>query len=89
YVKAPEVTRQRLFIEAQEQILSDVSKVVVDQKEGSNSLLYLPLDKLMQISGQTVNRNTSQSSVSDASDTMVQSASDSRSLQRSRERVGN
>ena len=89
YVKAPEVTRQRLFIEAQEQILSDVSKVVVDQKEGSNSLLYLPLDKLMQISGQTANRNTSQSSVSEASDTMMQSSSDSRSLQRSREREGN
>jgi len=46
YEKAPEVTRQRLFLEAQEQILSSVSKVVVDQKQG-NSLLYLPLDKLI------------------------------------------
>ncbi|MBZ4201013.1 MAG: FtsH protease activity modulator HflK [Methylotenera sp.] len=46
YKKAPEVTRQRLFLEAQEQILSSVSKVVVDQK-GGNSMLYLPLDKLM------------------------------------------
>lgn len=46
YNKAPEVTRQRLFIEAQEQVLSSVGKVVIDQKQG-NSLLYLPIDKLM------------------------------------------
>ena len=46
YNRAPEVTRKRLFLEAQEQIMSAVSKVVVDQK-GSNSLLYLPLDKIM------------------------------------------
>ena len=46
YKKAPEVTRQRLYIEAQEQILASVSKVVVDQKAG-NSMLYLPLDKLI------------------------------------------
>jgi len=48
YQRAPEVTRQRLYIDAQEQILSSVSKVIVDQK-GGNSLLYLPLDKLMSI----------------------------------------
>jgi membrane protease subunit HflK len=46
YQRAPEVTRQRLYIDAQEQILSSVSKVIVDQKNG-NSLLYLPLDKLI------------------------------------------
>jgi modulator of FtsH protease HflK len=46
YNKAPEVTRQRLYLDAQEQIMSNTSKVLVDQK-GGNSLLYLPLDKLM------------------------------------------
>jgi membrane protease subunit HflK len=46
YERAPEVTRQRLYLDAQEKILSSVSKVVVDQKSGGN-LLYLPLDKLM------------------------------------------
>ncbi|MFM1955653.1 MAG: hypothetical protein RIR20_473, partial [Pseudomonadota bacterium] len=46
YQRAPEVTRQRLYLDAQEQIMSSVSKVIVDQK-GSNSLLYLPLDKLL------------------------------------------
>jgi len=50
YNKAPEVTRQRLYLDAQEQIMSSVSKVIVDQKSG-NSLLYLPLDKLINASG--------------------------------------
>jgi len=47
YEKAPEVTRQRLYLDAQEQILSSVSKVVVDQKGSGGNMLYLPLDKLM------------------------------------------
>ena len=50
YQRAPEVTRQRLYLDAQEQIMSSVSKVIVDQK-GNNSLLYLPLDKLLSASG--------------------------------------
>jgi len=50
YERAPAVTRERLYLDAQEQILSSVSKVVVDQKGGS-SLLYLPLDKLLAASG--------------------------------------
>lgn len=51
YERAPEVTRQRLYLDAQEQILSSVSKVVVDQKGGGGNLLYLPLDKLMATTG--------------------------------------
>ena len=51
YEKAPAVTRERLYLEAMQQILSNTSKVIVDQKGGSN-LLYLPLDKLMQMSSQ-------------------------------------
>ncbi|MEO8156735.1 MAG: FtsH protease activity modulator HflK [Betaproteobacteria bacterium] len=50
YNKAPVVTRQRLYLDAMQQVLSNSSKVVVDQKNGSN-LLYLPLDKLMQLGG--------------------------------------
>ena len=50
YQRAPEVTRQRLYLDAQEQIMSSVSKVIVDQK-GGNSLLYLPLDKLLSATG--------------------------------------
>lgn len=52
YIKAPEVTRQRLFLDAQEQILSSVSKVLVDQKAGNN-MLYLPLDKIINANGAT------------------------------------
>lgn len=50
YQQAPEVTRQRMYLDMQEQILSNVSKVVIDQKNG-NSLLYLPLDKLLNPDG--------------------------------------
>lgn len=48
YSKAPQVTRERMYIEAMQQVLSNTSKVLVDQKAGNN-LLYLPLDKLMQM----------------------------------------
>ncbi len=50
YERAPEVTRQRMYLDNQELILSNVSKVVVDQKGGGN-MLYLPLDKLMATTG--------------------------------------
>lgn len=50
YSKAPQVTRDRLYLDTMQQVLSSSTKVVVDQK-GGNSLLYLPLDKLMQLSG--------------------------------------
>lgn len=47
YQKAPEVTRERLYIESLESVLQNSSKVMVDVQKGSN-LLYLPLDKLTQ-----------------------------------------
>ena len=47
YQKAPQVTRDRLYIDAMQQVYSNVSKIMVDSKSGSN-LLYLPLDKLLQ-----------------------------------------
>ena len=56
YNRAPEVTKKRLFLEAQEEILSSVTKIIVDQKD-SNSLLYLPLDKLINQSSVSGNRN--------------------------------
>jgi len=48
YQKAPQVTRDRMYIDAMQQIYSNVTKVVVDSKQGSN-LLYLPIDKIMQM----------------------------------------
>ena len=50
YQKAPGVTRDRMYIDAMQQVYSSVSKVMVDARSGSN-LLYLPLDKLMQTTG--------------------------------------
>lgn len=50
YQKAPVVTRDRLYIETMQQVYSNVSKVMVDSRTGSN-LLYLPLDKLIQQAG--------------------------------------
>jgi membrane protease subunit HflK len=51
YQKAPQVTRQRLYLDTMQTVMNNTSKVVVDQK-GGNSLLYLPLDKLQQIVSQ-------------------------------------
>ena len=47
YQKAPQVTRDRLYTETFQQVYSNVTKVLVDSKQGSN-LLYLPLDKILQ-----------------------------------------
>jgi membrane protease subunit HflK len=50
YKRAPQVTRDRMYIDTMQQVFGNVSKVLVDSRAGSN-LLYLPLDKLMQQSG--------------------------------------
>ena len=47
YQKAPQVTRDRMYLDAMTEVYSNVTKVMVDSRSGSN-LLYLPLDKLMQ-----------------------------------------
>ena len=52
YQKAPQVTRDRMYLDAMSGIYSNVTKVMVDTKAGSN-LLYLPLDKLMQQAAQS------------------------------------
>jgi membrane protease subunit HflK len=53
YQKAPQVTRDRIYIDTMQQVYSNVSKVMVDSRSGSN-MLYLPLDKLLQQSNGTV-----------------------------------
>lgn len=47
YHKAPEVTRQRLYLDAIQEVMSNSSKVLIDV-EGGNNMLYLPLDKIVQ-----------------------------------------
>jgi membrane protease subunit HflK len=51
YQKAPQVMRDRMYIDAMQQIYSNTTKVLVDTKQGSN-LLYLPLDKIIQQTSQ-------------------------------------
>ncbi len=50
YAKAPQVTRERMYLEAMQEIFTNTSKVYVDSRAGNN-LLYLPLDRLMQQAG--------------------------------------
>jgi len=45
YKKAPRVTRERLYLEAMEDVMSNNSKVMIDVKEGNN-LLYIPVDQI-------------------------------------------
>jgi len=47
YSKAPTVTRERMYLDMMQQVMGNASKVMIDQKNG-NSLLYLPLDKIME-----------------------------------------
>tara|TARA_B100000676_G_scaffold104885_1_gene104654 strand:+ start:3442 stop:4605 length:1164 start_codon:yes stop_codon:yes gene_type:complete len=52
YELAPEVTRQRLYLDSLESVMKNSTKVMVDV-DGGNNLLYLPLDKLVQQSPAT------------------------------------
>jgi len=58
YKKAPKVTRQRMYLESMEKVLSTTSTIMVDVK-GGNNLLYLPLDKLTNGSSNVVNNANS------------------------------
>jgi len=60
YAKAPEVTRQRMYLDTMQQIFTNTSKVLVDTRSNGN-LLYLPLDKLMQATGATPAASTDNS----------------------------
>ena len=50
YQAAPEITRDRLYLEAVESVLANTSKVLVDIPEGNN-LMYLPLDQIIRSRG--------------------------------------
>ena len=58
YSKAPEVTRQRLYIEALEDVMTASTKIMIDV-EGGNNMLYLPLDKIMEQSGRSIGNTSS------------------------------
>ncbi|HEY6612224.1 MAG TPA: FtsH protease activity modulator HflK [Pseudomonas sp.] len=48
YRKAPEVTRERLYLETMQDMLGNTNKVLITGEQGGNNLLYLPLDKMME-----------------------------------------
>jgi len=50
YQKAPQVTRDRMYLDTMQQIYGNVTKVLVESRQGS-SLLYLPLEKILQMNG--------------------------------------
>jgi len=47
YVAAPEVTRQRIYLETMEEVFSNTSKVMIDT-EGGGNMMYLPLDRMLE-----------------------------------------
>ena len=55
YELAPEVTKERLYLDTMEKVLSNTSKVIIDS-ENSNNMMYLPLDQMMK----TNNSNSSE-----------------------------
>ncbi len=87
YQKAPQVTRDRMYAETMQQIYSNVTKVLVDSRQGSN-LLYLPLDKIMQQVSQTAESAVSGASLNTPAPAMPPAAdlTDPRSRDSSRSR---
>ncbi|WP_370679061.1 FtsH protease activity modulator HflK [Comamonas sp. GB3 AK4-5] len=65
YKKEPQATRDRLYTETMQQVYSNVTKVLVESRQGSN-LLYLPLDKIMQGVSQTTGAAASDSAAAPA-----------------------
>ncbi len=85
YQKAPEVTRERLYLDAMQAVMSQSSKVLVDV-EGGNNMLYLPLDKIIQskpaYSGDSL---APSASVSDIADEVIKKLRRDQSASRRRE----
>jgi len=79
YAKAPEVTRQRLYLETMQQVLQNTGKVLLDVKDGNN-LTYLPLDRMIRPPVPVVNSSVStpQANISNSND--MQRAATRRSL---------
>lgn len=74
YRQAKEVTRDRLYIDALESVLSNSSKVMIDVESGNN-IMYLPLDRLAQ-GGSGATAGVTQDSVSSIADSIVRELND-------------
>jgi len=64
YAKAPDVTRERLYLDAMQDVMSSTGKVLVDV-EGGNNMMYLPLDKLAPSGGAKAASGSSRSGLSE------------------------
>ncbi len=71
YKKAPEVTRERLYLDALSKVYSSSSKVLVDM-EGGNNIMYLPLDKIVSNTGSSAARPEEEQNVSDIADRVIE-----------------
>lgn len=71
YKKAPEVTRERLYLDAISSVYSNSSKVLVDV-EGGNNMMYLPLDKLVSQRPISTSRTMDDSNVSTIADQVIE-----------------
>lgn len=85
YRKAPQVTRQRMYLDTMQTVMNNTSKIFVDQKAG-NSLLYLPLDKLQQTVSQPYVAGPGAPSQSPATTTPTPMDTRSRDALRNRDR---
>jgi membrane protease subunit HflK len=85
YQKAPQVMRDRMYTDTMQQIYSNVTKVLVDSKQGSN-LLYLPLDKIMQQVSQVTPPVMDMAPAAGGNSNAVSTETRSRDTQRSRDR---
>src|SRR5262245_40534919 len=87
YNKAPQVTRERIYLQTIQEVLSSTNKIVMDYR-GAGNLLYLPLDKLMQHSGSAGASSEPQAAPRAAPEPAAPSDSGSRSREslRNRER---
>jgi modulator of FtsH protease HflK len=88
YAKAPQVTRERMYLDTMQQVLSSTSKIVAESKQGGN-LLFLPLDKLMQMSATAAGQEAASGAAkSPAQESAAEPSSTARSREafRSRER---
>lgn len=85
YQKAPEVTRERLYLDAMEAVMRQSSKVLVDV-EGGNNMMYLPLDKIMQSKpAYTGDSLAPSASISDIADEVIEKLRRDQSTSRRRE----
>jgi modulator of FtsH protease HflK len=90
YNKAPAVTRDRLYIETMQQVLSNTTKVIVDTKS-NNNVLFLPFDKLMQQAIADANAGAARTTPTAPNAPLPESSSSetrAREASRSREREG-